>query len=109
MSASANVDWVGVVLPPDSYADVYEEARCEGLMGNFELELCGSCPVRQRCHALYEDLQFGSLSYGGDQGRLTAVLTGPWGGHLYANEGSRYLRDGVVYPVEDRPSKPVWA
>ncbi len=100
-----------VVLPPDKYSDVYDGALCEGMYGNVPLELCGSCPVRERCHDLYEDLQFGSLSYGGGVGKLEGVLDGVWGGHLYEKVGpnTRFMRDGKVYPVTDRPLKPAWA
>ena len=97
-----------VVLPPDSYDDVYDEAACAGLYGDVPVELCETCPVKERCHALYEDLQFGSLSYGGGAGRLDAMLLGVWGGHTYSMD-NRFRKDGAVWPVEDRPGKPAWA
>ena len=110
MSATANNDWIGVVLPPDPYADVYEGALCEGLYGNVPLELCGSCPVRERCHALFNDLQFGSLVAGADDGRVFGVLTGSWGGHAYSQvDGGSMMRDGSRVPIEGRPERPAWA
>ena len=106
----ANAESNGVVLPPDKYADVYEGALCEGLYGNVPLELCGSCPVRERCHALYEDLQFGSLAAGTNDGRVIGVLTGNWAGHTYDQQGrGAMMRDGSRVPIEGRPERPAWA
>ncbi len=106
----ANAESNGVVLPPDSYVDVYEEALCEGLRGNFDVSLCSGCPVRERCHAMWEDLQFGSLAAGTNDGRVIGVLTGPWGGHAYSQvDRGAMMRDGSRVPIEGRPEKPSWA
>lgn len=97
-----------VVLPPDSYDDVYDGALCFVLYGDVPVELCGSCPVRERCNALYEDLQFGSLAYASDGDKLDSIITGVWGGHTYEQE-ARLMRDDEVWPVKDRPERPSWA
>ncbi len=98
-----------VVLPPDSYHDVYEGSACEGLYGDFPVSLCRVCPVRERCDALYVDLQFGSLLYSSGNDRLAATLTGPWGGHLYElRDGDRFMRDGKQWAVKDRPKAREW-
>lgn len=112
MSGPANAESNGVKLPPDPYVDVYLGALCKGLFGSFDVSLCSGCPVRERCNAMYEDLQFGSLSYcPGEEGRLDGILTGPWGGHLYEKVGpnTRFMRDGKQWLVEDRPVRRAWA
>jgi len=104
---SAIVD--DLVLPPDSYLDVYEGAACEGLYGDFPVSLCRTCPVMERCDALYVDLQFGSLMRPSRNDRLAATLTGPWGGHEYELHGYRFMRDGKQWAVKDRPKVRSWA
>lgn len=96
--------------PPDPYEDVYSGASCVGLpMEEITPLLCGACPVKRRCHDLYEDLQFGSLILG-DAGKLASVLTGTWGGVEYdMNEHNLILRDGVAYARKDRPKRKEWA
>lgn len=101
-------------MPPDSYHDVYEGAACVGLYGDFSVGLCGVCPARERCNALYEDLQFGTLMRSASNGRLAATLTGPWGGHLYElvdgdkPGGGRFMRDGKQWATKDRPKAREW-
>lgn len=112
MSGTPNAESNGVEFPPDPYKDVAEGAACAGLYGDFDTILCGTCPVKQRCNDLYMDLQFGSLAR--PQGRdhdsdVIAVLTGPWGGHAYSQNGSAFMRDGKRWLVEDRPKAPSWA
>ena len=103
-------------LPPDPYEDVYAEALCKGLMGDFHVSLCDGCPVKDRCDAMYSALQFGSLGRqqgtyenGEPRGTMIAALTGTWGGHVYSQNGAAYMRDGVRYLVKDRPEAPSWA
>lgn len=98
-----------MVLPPDSYADVYEGALCAGLYGDFAVELCETCPVRKRCNLLYEDLQFGSLSQPKEGGELFAILEGVWGGHEYSKGQTIFYKDGKRWLVDARPEKPSWA
>lgn len=104
---SATID--DIQLPPDPYNDVYDGAACAGMYGDFSVLLCNVCPVAKRCGDLFEDLQFGSLNYGEEHGRLSAMLTGIWDGHEYVWNGVHLLKDGERWYVRDRPSKPGWA
>ncbi len=98
-----------LTYPPDPYEDVYSGASCVGMaMDDISPTLCEACPVKQRCHALYEDLQFGTLTQGPVD--LTGVLTGIWGGREYdLNEHNLILRDGVAFARKDRPKRKEWA
>jgi hypothetical protein len=96
--------------PPENYDDVVEGALCAGMrMEDIAPTLCHACPVKDRCNALYEDLQFGTLSH--SEGKVQARLSGTWGGHTYDTESydTITLRDGVRWYAEDRPKRKEWA
>jgi len=99
-----------VIWPPDPYEDVYAGALCPGLrMEDVTVALCNTCPVMDRCAALFEDLQFGTLAKSGV--KLDSHLEGVWGGDEYVIDpkSKQTYRNGVRWYVKDRPTRKDWA